>query len=233
MSASDSPKTVNVPLAENESATVTVTTDGGATTLVDAEQVTRDCDEPVVTTSTCTEIGALVVGVTEDAQDTYTITVDGTGIEGPQQQSSDGATADYTAVFDVPDGDYTVTVTSGTGYTSTTSVTVDCDEPVVEIAQSCVDHDGTVVVTITETPADTFSVQLDDGEWVKAAEGQVVFEDVADGSHHITVYETAPRAPSTRRPSRSTVTRLLHPRRPVTGSRMSTCSARPTAPRSP
>ena len=154
---------------------VVIDGDNGETITVDV-----DCDEPVVNvTSECsTNGGTVTVTVDETPGDEFTATLG--------ELTAD--VVDGEAVFEgVADGTYTLTVTDSSGATvAEESVTVDCDEPVVEVTQECVDATGTLVVTIDETPDDDFTVAVD-GVEVDLVDGAYTVDELLDGEHTITV----------------------------------------------
>ena len=144
-------------------------------------EVVVDCDEPVVEVAAecATDGGTVTVTVTETPDgEAFTATIGDTTVD----------VVDGVATFEgLADGIYEVLVESDEGYEEVFEVAVDCEEPVVEVAQECILEDGTVTVTVTETPDDeTFTVTID-GVEKPVADGTVTFEDLADGTYDVTV----------------------------------------------
>ena len=96
------------------------------------------------------------------------------------------------AVFTgLADGTHSVTVMDSTEQVVfTDELVVDCDEPEVDVTTECVDGDGTVVVTVDETPAGDFTATIGD-TMVGVVDGQASFGGIEDGTHTVTVRDEA------------------------------------------
>ena len=141
--------------------------------------------EPCSTTTTVAvdcEADDVVVTVDTDADAPVYATIDGETIE----------VVDGEAVFEgLGDGTYTVVITDSEGVEIDREVfTVDCDEPVVEVATSCVDDAGTVVVTVDEAPEGSVTATIGDTV-VEVVDGEAVFTLVQDGTYTVVVSDAS------------------------------------------
>ena len=189
LSEATTPYVVLVPASEGETVDITVMVTGQQTPLFTAE-ITRDCEPPVVVTEVCSPDGDLVVTVNEQPADTFHLTIDGGNLAEPIHRSTTEPATEWVEAFDLEDGTYTVTVRDGTERVIDEQVVVvDCDAPVVVVAQSCVDGAGTVVVTVEEAPEDSFTATIG-ATTVDVVDGVATFEGLDDGTYTVTVRDS-------------------------------------------
>lgn len=142
------------------------TQQGGSRIGTYEDSFTIDCDFPAPSatiTSACVDgNGKITVTLNNTGGEsvTFTVTTPSGSTETHTVNASSSKTVNYSGLADAV---YTVTVKVGSTTIATQQVTIDCDQPnpSTSISQSCVNNDGTVVLTLTNSGTEgiTFTVK--------------------------------------------------------------------------
>lgn len=190
LSGTTEPYVVLVPADEGDTVDITVMVTGQRAPLLAAE-ITRDCEPPVVVAETCSPDGDLVVTATELPADGFFLLIDGESLDEPIFRSTAEPTSEWVEAFELQDGTYTIRLFDGTeNLLYEQELVVDCDEPVVVVSGvECAEDGGMVVVTVDETPWDTFTATIGDIT-VDVIDGQATFTLIQDGTYTVLVTDS-------------------------------------------